>query len=237
MVPRVAPVRRRLVTDQIIDRLVPAIATGAFPPGSRLVEDSLAADLRVSRAPIREAMRELWLQGILTSGPGRGWKIAAFDERQVDEVCSVRIALETMMLADALPRFRSDPGRLAELDAVLDVMRRGAGDGDVDEVRRADVDFHRAAIAVADNSLGLGVWEGISRQVLIIFGLELRSDPDLPAVVSQHECLRNFLAEGDPGRLGTVLREHITGWRLRMRGRHGRNEVKREEERNDVSIK
>ena len=101
---RIGPVRRRLVTDEIIDRLIPAIATGAFPPGHRLVEESLAAELRVSRVPIREAMRELWLQGILSSAPGRGWKIAAFDDSQIGEVCSVRIALESMMLAKAISR-------------------------------------------------------------------------------------------------------------------------------------
>ena len=212
---RIAPIQRRLVTDQVIDRLIPAIATGAFPPGHRLTEENLAAELRVSRVPVREAMRELWLQGILSSSPGRGWKIAAFDERQIREVCTVRVALESMMIGDAIPALRADPSRFAELDAALNAIRAGAANGDVDQVRRADVDFHRAAIAVAGHTLGQSVWEGISRQVLIIFGLEIQSHPDLGAVVAQHEELRRFLAEGDPADLVPVLREHITGWRSR----------------------
>ena len=60
---RIEPVRKRLVTDQIIERLIPAIATGSLPPGYRMVEDELASELGVSRVPVREAIRELSLQG------------------------------------------------------------------------------------------------------------------------------------------------------------------------------
>ena len=215
----ITPIRRRLITDEVIDRIILAIAGGAFPPGHRLVEESLATELRVSRVPVREAMRELWLQGILSSAPGRGWKVAAFDDRQIREVCSVRAALESMMLAEAVPRLRIEPSRFAGLDAALNTMREGAADGDVERVQRADVDFHRAAISVAGNTLGLGIWEGLSRQVLIVFGLEIRSHPDLDAVVAQHEDLRRFLAEGDPADLVPMLREHITGWHPRAGGR------------------
>ena len=233
---RIAPIRRRLVTDQVIDRLIPAIATGAFPPGHRLTEENLAAELRVSRVPVREAMRELWLQGILSSAPGRGWKIADFDERQIGEVYSVRVALESMMLGEAIPRFRADSSLFKDLDAALRRMRDGAAVGDVEQVRRADVDFHRAGISVAGHTLGLSIWEGISRQVLIIFGLEIRSHPDLDAVVAQHEELRRFLAEGDPADLVSVLREHITGWRSRLAAQPLTDESTANGEKNDVSI-
>lgn len=232
----ITPIRRRLITDEVIDRIILAIAGGTFPPGHRLVEESLAAELRVSRVPVREAMRELWLQGILSSAPGRGWKVAAFDERQIREVCSVRVALESMMLAEAVPGLRIEPSRFAGLDAALNTMREGAADGDVERVQRADVDFHRAAISVAGNTLGLGIWEGISRQVLIVFGLEIRSHPDLDAVVAQHEDLRRFLAEGDPVDLAPMLREHITGWHPRAGGRPVTHTKTVNEEKNDVPI-
>ena len=233
---RITPIRRRLVTDQVIDRLIPAIATGAFPPGHRLTEENLAAELRVSRVPVREAMRELWLQGILSSAPGRGWKIAAFDERQIREVYTVRVALESMMLGNAIPALRAEPSRFVELDAALNAMRNGAAGGDIEQVRRADVDFHRAALSVAGHTLGLGIWEGISRQVLIIFGLEIQSHPDLDAVVAQHEELRRFLAEGDPADLEPVLHEHITGWRLRSAARPMTDQSTANGEKNDDSI-
>lgn len=207
---RIEPVRKRLVTDQIIERLIPAIATGSFPPGYRMVEDELASELGVSRVPVREAIRELSLQGILCTAPGRGWRIAPFDNRQIREVCSIRIALETTLLAEAIPKFRSDPANFAKLDLELESMRKAALTSDVEGLGHADVNFHRAAVTLSGNSLGIRIWEGISRQVLIIFGLEIHRDPDFATVVAQHECLRSFLAEGDPSRLGPVLQEHIT---------------------------
>ena len=83
----------------------------------------------------------------------------------------MRILIEALLLAETMPRLRSDPTRFAEIDRALDAMRKGAADGHVEQVQRADVEFHRAALSVAGHSLGLGIWEGISRQVLIIFGL------------------------------------------------------------------
>lgn len=208
---RIEPIRKRLVTELIIERLIPAIATGSFPPGYRLVEDELASELGVSRVPVREAIRELSLQGILCAAPGRGWRIAPFDERQIQEVRSVRIALETMMLSAAIAKFRADRSNFAPLDTAINAMKRASAERDVEGLRRADVSFHRSAISVAENSLGLRIWEGISRQVMIIFGLEIQRSPDFPAVVEQHKHLRSFLAEGDPSELETVLKEHITG--------------------------
>lgn len=209
---RMEPIRRTLVTDQVIDRLVPAIGTRCFPPGFRLVEDELASELGVSRIPVREAIRELSLQGILTAAPGRGWRVAPFDDRQIEEVCRVRIALETEMLAEALPRLRSDPAHFERLDVELDAMRSAAKRSDSEALRDSDVNFHRIATSVSGNALGMRVWEGISRQVKIIFGLEIERYPDFPAVLRQHEDLRRFLAKGKPERLGGFMREHITAW-------------------------
>lgn len=209
---RMEPIRRTLVTDQIIDRLVPAIGTGCFPPGFRLVEDELASELGVSRIPVREAIRELSLQGILTAAPGRGWRVAPFDDRQIEEVCRVRIALETEMLAEALPRFRSDPSLLEGLDVELEAMRAAAKRSDSEALRDSDLNFHRIALSASGNGLGMRVWEGISRQVRIIFGLEIERYPDFQAALRQHEDLRRFLAKGRPERLGEHMREHITAW-------------------------
>ncbi len=209
---RMEPIRRTRVTDQVIDRLVPAIGTRCFPPGFRLVEDELASELGVSRIPVREAIRELSLQGILTAAPGRGWRVAPFDDRQIEEVCRVRIALETEMLAEALPRLRSDPALFGRLDAELEAMRAAARRSDSEALRDSDVSFHRAAISASGNELGMRIWEGISRQVKIIFGLEIERYPDFPAVLRQHEDLRRFLAKGRPERLGAFMKEHITAW-------------------------
>lgn len=209
---RVEPIRRKLVTEQIIDRLLPAIGTRSFPPGFRLLEDELASELGVSRIPVREAIRELSLQGILTAAPKRGWKVSPFDDRQIEEVCRVRTALETEMLSQAIPRFRTDPALFKKLDRELKAMRAAAEQGDSEALRNSDVNFHRVAIAVSGNELGMQVWEGISRQVTIIFGLEIQRYPDFSAIVRQHESLRRFLAKGDPGQLRDFMWKHITDW-------------------------
>jgi len=210
---RIEPIRRRPITEQVIECLIPAIGAGAISPGYRLAIDKLAAEFGVSRAPVREAAQELSLQGILRERPGRGWEVAPFDDRQIREVCSVRIALETMMLSEAIQKLRSDPAQFMPLYRAIDEMKRAAQESNADVIRQADVSFHRLAISMAENTLGLSIWEGISRQVMIIFGFEIHQKPelDLAAVVEQHQRLRRFLAEGHPSELEAVLKEHITG--------------------------
>ena len=206
------PIRKRLLTESVIDRLIPAITSGSFPPGIRLVENELASELGVSRIPVREAFRELSLQGILSESQGRGWRVADFDSQQILEVCDMRIALETAMLGDAIPKFRSDPSHFAKLDRELEDIRKAAAACDSDAMRQADVNFHRIAVSVSGNTLGQRIWEGLSRHVLIIFGLEIQSYPNFPTIVKQHETLRRYLAKGDPARLEEVMRDHITSW-------------------------
>ena len=70
--------------DAVADAIVSAVASGLLKPGQRIVEADLAAMLKVSRVPIREAIKILQAQGILNVTPNRGARIAEFDEKIVD---------------------------------------------------------------------------------------------------------------------------------------------------------
>lgn len=223
----VEPIRRRLIGEEVAERLIAAIASGDYQPGRRLLEQEVAETLGVSRVPVREAIHELALQGILQEAGGRGWCVAPFDDKQIDEIYSVRLAIEGMMLTTALPRFQERPELFEPLDRQIRELRAAADAGDTVALNRADLAFHRAALEVADNRLGLKIWEGLSRQVLIIFGMETYRDPDLPAIVEQHVSLRRTLAEGDAKAVTEELREHITGFRSLVSARKTRTTVDR----------
>lgn len=209
----IEPIRRRLIGEEVTERLIAAIASGDYQPGRRLLEQEVAETLGVSRIPVREAIHELALQGILQEAGGRGWCVAPFDDKQIDEIYLVRLAIEGMMLTAALPRFREQQVLFEPLDRCIQDMRAATAAGDTVALNRADLAFHRTALEVAENRLGMKIWEGLSRQVLIIFGMETYRDPDLTAVVEQHVSLRRTLAEGDSAAVTEELREHITGYR------------------------
>ena len=83
---------------QVADFIVDGIAAGSFQFGQRLIETELAAQLRVSRVPIREAVKMLEAQGILVVTPHRGARVAEFDDLKMDRIREARLALERLAL-------------------------------------------------------------------------------------------------------------------------------------------
>jgi len=101
----------------VITSLREAIQSGRLRPGARLVEDRIAADLRVSRVPVREALRTLAVEGLVVLRPRRGAVVAELSEASAREMIEVRATLEGLN-ARLAARHR-DPARLAALEAVL----------------------------------------------------------------------------------------------------------------------
>ena len=79
-----------------------AILSGAFEPGERLVESTIAEQLNVSRAPVREALAALQREGIVAHVPRKGYSVVDFSDRDVAEIYSLRILLETEALRRTL---------------------------------------------------------------------------------------------------------------------------------------
>ena len=79
-------IAQRTLPEQVADAIVRGIAKGALKPGERLYEPGLVDRLKVSRAPIREALRILETQGIVEGEPQRGLRVCMFDQMRRAEV-------------------------------------------------------------------------------------------------------------------------------------------------------
>src|SRR3954452_532386 len=139
--PPFEPLATESLASRIADRIVDAVAAGTLAPGQRLVESEIAAALGVSRMPLREALKLLEAQGILSVTPRRGSFVVPFDEGRIGQICDARLALERLALRRAVPAFRADPGLLAELDRQIGTMRQEAE-------RRAWLPANKAALAL-----------------------------------------------------------------------------------------
>ncbi len=185
--------KRQSLAEAIADSVAEAIATRRLSPGERIVETTLADRFGVSRVPIREALKVLHAQGILTGGRNRGFRVADFGPETIRQVLEVRLSLETFILRDAIDNWRAGAHDLAELDGPLRQMEMAARAGDASASLRADVEFHRAICAASGNQIAATLWEAIARHVLIIFSFETYRDGDLSAVVAQHRAFRDFI--------------------------------------------
>lgn len=128
-------------TDAITDALREAILDGALPPSSWLREDEIARELKVSRTPVREALRRLADEHLTVRSAHRGTVVAAMSLDDILAVYSVRESLEA--LAARMTALRQPPGTL---EALLDVQSRmdaAADSGDLKALPRLNLDFHR----------------------------------------------------------------------------------------------
>jgi DNA-binding GntR family transcriptional regulator len=207
-------VRSPSLAEQAADAIVTGVSAGALKPGQRLVETELAGLLKMSRVPLREALKILEAQGIVESIPHRGTRIAMFDDARVNQVCEVRIALERIALSYAAPIYKAEPELLARLDQIIAAMARAADRLEWLEISKADLEFHREICRASGNSIVETLWEALARHVFIVFGHEIRDERDAPIMAPQHRRLRNLLAAGDVATLHTEIERHI----LRLRG-------------------
>lgn len=207
----------RQLGDTVADAIVNAVAQGTLQPGERIVESDLARKLKVSRVPIREAIKILQAQGILYVTPNRGARVAPFEPNVVDQVFEVRVALERIAVRDAVQAYRRDPRQIDALREIVSRMERVARRSDWVEFRKRDVDFHHEICRVSRNEIVLKLWEALARHITIIFGRELASERNFELLIDQHRKLIWLFESLDP-RIEQVIEDHI----MRLRRQAGR---------------
>jgi len=188
---RVAAVLR----DQIVD--------GERAPGSRLVERDLAAEMAVSRIPVRDALRVLVAEGLVTPRP-RTWAVVrTFTTADIDELIEVRSALETLAFRLAAERGSAD--QLAELGGHLADEQRAVKEGDPQRARRAAADFHETVIAMAANRLLSELFVSTGSRIRWLLG----QHSDMATMATEHAELYRALVERDAERAGTLAEAHL----------------------------
>ncbi|MDE1161493.1 MAG: GntR family transcriptional regulator [Acidobacteriaceae bacterium] len=202
------------LADNIANLIANSIATRRLVPGERIVETTLAEKLGVSRVPIREALKVLHAQGILTGGGHRGYHVATFDAETTQQILEVRLMLETFLLRDALNNWRSGVEDPNELNIAIAEMERAAKSEDVPASLLADLEFHRTIRNAARNPIAGTLWDTIARHVTIVFNFERYRDKNLMAIPRQHELFRDFIFEqikkpGAPEEVSEALESHI----------------------------
>ena len=130
------------LSDEVAKRLRRAIKGGSLSPGTHLVEQDIAEQLLVSRMPVRVAIQKLIDEGLVIREPRRGAFVHTFSAKELDEVTSIRVALEKLVVQFAIPNW-SDAIE-AELERIVEQMFAAANDGDKQAIFELDVKLHSA---------------------------------------------------------------------------------------------
>lgn len=222
--------RPETLRDHVASLLRQAIISGEYPPDTMINQANVAKKLRISRSPLREALGQLQHEGLITVIPYRGAYVSRLTEADIDELYSLRVALETFGVRRAAERVSQ--ADVDGLRTIIDHMRAAGEAGDSARLTELDLGFHRTLIRLADHNLLLATWrhlEGRVQRCLALYHLVM---DDLIPLVDTHPGLLAAVAARDAEHAADVLRGHIeAGHRTVLRA------LKSAPARNDVTPK
>jgi DNA-binding GntR family transcriptional regulator len=205
------PTVKRSLADDVVDRLRDAIFHGSFKPGEALREEQLAAMLDVSRGPVREALVQLEREGLVIVRRHRGATVARLSRSDLEDVYSLRLALERLAIQRAA-RYATEQDFTA-MEAVLlafDVaLSRGPSEKEVAEL---DVRFHDLIYQAARHQRLYDCWANLKSQIYIFLLSRNVADPDFRAVtVKAHADLLTAIRTRDEDRATIEIEDHLRG--------------------------
>ena len=202
------PASKRPLREHARDTLRARIVAGDYPPGTRLIERDLADELGVSRLPVREALRMLCQEGMVSErSSARGMVVSSLAPDQVSDLFDVRESLET--LACQLAARRTTPADLESLKSLVDDARQALQQGAVCDVWDANAAFHDTIIAFAGNEFLRSALEPLQDRMHWL----MRRARNLPELIDEHEELCAAIASGDPGKAAARSVSHIQKYR------------------------
>jgi len=192
-----------------VRRLRAEILGGILPPGERVVEEQLTARYRISRAPLREALRQLAQQGLVEHLPRRGVRVAALSAEDADELFGLRNVLERY--AVELAYARPEPASRAGLTSALEEMAAAAESGDAYRQNDAHQRFHVEVVALAGQRHLRQAFEPVILKLQLHMAANLRLEAEQRNAaegVERHRRLLGAIATGDLDTAFEALASH-----------------------------
>jgi DNA-binding GntR family transcriptional regulator len=190
------------------DALRAAIVDGRLRPGERLTETELAGQLGTSRAPVREALRQLEHEGLVVTLPYRGTEVLGVSQEEIAEVLvPIRLTIESFAFRKALPQLGEND--IETLRALVEEMRAAGAENDIDAIAEADVRFHELVIERSGQLHCLQIWRLIEPRVRAYFRRDAPEHTRPSEVADEHEELLNALAARDERLVLETLERHI----------------------------
>jgi DNA-binding GntR family transcriptional regulator len=240
MTPGSAAASSEQLVGSLADRIIAKIIAGEYPPGSRLRQEVLADEFSVSRTPVREALRQLEVKGVIQHRPNQGAIVSAPNAQDIREAYQVRAELEGLAISlavdwitdEQIDRMRRAQKRFAETVDKLSAARKSNARAHLKKMPswvESNDEFHGVVIEASGNrrlkkvieDLHLGFTKNIMLSALMMDGRRMREN------VSQHEAILSAISRHDAIEARRVMTHHILRsgelavWWLESQGRLG----------------
>ncbi|MCR2810954.1 MULTISPECIES: GntR family transcriptional regulator [unclassified Microbacterium] len=205
--PAILGLQRNTLRMQAIEVLRRAITTGELPPGSHVSEIEMSQRLQISRGTLREAMRTLQIEGLLTEGSRGRLLVRRMDDEELRDLFLVRAALEALA-ARTVAESPQRESAVESLRAAVGLMSAAENES-LDARMRADLDFHRELCRLTGNDTLMRAWSALEGSILMSItrsGIERAvRNMDVP----RHLEIVDAIATGDPDTAAAAVAQHM----------------------------
>ena len=193
--------------DVVFNTLRRAILTGELKPGERLMEIHLADKLGVSRTPIREAIRKLELEGLVTMIPRRGAEVAQITEKSMNDVLEVRRALDALCVELACDRITQEG--LEQLKEAAYGFEEAVKTKDLKKIAQADVELHDIIVHATGNQRLIQLVNNLSEQMYRYRFEYIKDSSQHDRLVEEHRVIYQAIVKKDKETASWAAKTHI----------------------------
>ncbi|MGD9572900.1 MAG: GntR family transcriptional regulator [Thermoleophilia bacterium] len=205
----------RAAKDRVYDHVKEGILLGDYPGGELLSEGEVAAELEVSRTPVREAFLLLEAEGLMRLFPKRGALVVPVSPDEVRDVMETRLMVETHAAARIAERGPEDDDLVIELRTLCDRQEEALARGDLAGFVEWDRALHHAIVARDGNAILTRLHDSLSDRQRRMTGATVRRDPGVTRrFLDEHLDIVDAIAAGKPEQARDLLAAHIeAAWR------------------------
>lgn len=209
---RLARVQPRVLRQEVLEALRSAILANRIKPGSRLLEAEVANRMGVSRAPVREAIRQLEQEGLVEFFPHRGAVVIGLPEDEIDAIYELRALIEGRAIARACGT--ATAADLTRLEGLIVDMQGALRQRDIEEVAEIDLRFHGAIVELSGFSLLRHIWQSLDGLVRVRSYQALdrpgrAAQYFLSGSIASHSVLVDAIRARDPEQAAHAIRAHV----------------------------
>ncbi|OED39829.1 hypothetical protein AB833_13685 [Chromatiales bacterium (ex Bugula neritina AB1)] len=198
---------RPRLADEVYQQILDAIRSGQIKDDDRLVQERLAADLQISRTPVREALLRLEQDGILDSSPRGGFVIHNMSDQEVGELYEARTAVEGQ--AARILASEKDPTKIARLRSIIE-REENISSSTVEAYFEANRIIHRAFIEQCKNRYLLEMFDNIWNRGIGYYMFAAIEKLDLSKSLGDHMSLVDAIETGNPTTAMDAVDSHIS---------------------------
>jgi DNA-binding GntR family transcriptional regulator len=198
---------KSLLSEQIREALADDIATGRLKPGAALDEQQIADRFGASRTPVREALRQLSVTGMVEIKPRRGVSVARLSAERIMDMFETTAEIEALCVR--LATYRITPLERSELLAMNEESAEWVADGDVNSYAGFNMAFHEAIYRATHNQFLVEQALAIRVRLAAFRRNQLRIGDRLSRSHEEHSRILQMMARGDGEEAARCMRAHM----------------------------